>query len=412
MSMKTRTTRLSVAVVLPLVLSSLVVGDVTREPLPPMTAEKWRADVDFFARELPKRHKNAYHAITPDQFASAVAGLRAKVGRAHDDEMIVGLMQLTAMVGDCHTRVNLPSSLHQYPIGVAQIEGSYRIVRGAASAAELVGGKLLRIDDTPVETAVVRIRSIIAQQERENDVLIAAMTPQWFSVAEVMHGLGITRSPASARITVLLDDGSERSADVAAIDSTAKPQWRAAAASQPLYRQQMAESLTFTWLAETQTVYVNFRSYEDLGKKARELWSFVDSHPARKIVIDLRQNGGGDFNVGRKHMVDNVASRPKLRPYVLIGGRTGSAAVKNAIDFRTVAKATLVGEAIGERPNSYSENDEFRLPHTRMEISYSTEYYKFLPDDDGLVRPDKEILPTWADWVAGRDPVLDWVVSQ
>jgi hypothetical protein len=111
-------------------------------------------------------------------------------------------------------------------------------------------------------------------------------------------------------------------------------------------------------------------------------------------------------------MVDKLASRPKLRPYVITSGRTGSAAVKNAIDFRTIAKATLVGETIGERPNGYSENDEFRLPNTRMEVSYSTEYYTFLPHDDGLVKPDKEILPTWADWVAGRDPVLDWVQSQ
>src|SRR3954469_11177894 len=64
-----------------------------------------------------------------------------------------------------------------------------------------------------------------------------------------------------------------------------------------------------------------------------------------------------------------------------------------------IARAPLVGETIGERPNSYSENDEMRLPHSQMEISYSTRYYKFLPHD-GLVTPDKEILPAWADWVA------------
>jgi hypothetical protein len=22
------------------------------------------------------------------------------------------------------------------------------------------------------------------------------------------------------------------------------------------------------------------------------------------------------------------------------------------------------------------------------------------------------LLPTWADWVAGRDPVLDWILEQ
>ncbi len=144
---------------------------------------------------------------------------------------------------------------------------------------------------------------------------------------------------------------------------------------------------------------------------SRELWSFVDRHPVKKIAIDLRQNGGGDFNVGRKYMVDELARRPDIRGYVIIGGRTFSAALKNAIDFRQIARATLAGETIGERPNSYSENDEMTLPQSRIEISYSTRYYEFLPHD-GLVTPDQEIKPTWADWLAGRDPVLDWIIEQ
>src|SRR5262245_24202270 len=93
------------------------------EPLPPMTAETWLADLDSFARELPKRHKNAFHAITRERFASEVASLRARAGQANDDEMIVGLMQIAAMVGDGHTYVRLPSSLHQFPITIALVEG-------------------------------------------------------------------------------------------------------------------------------------------------------------------------------------------------------------------------------------------------------------------------------------------------
>jgi len=378
------------------------------QPLPPMTAEKWRADIDFFARELPKRHKNAFHSITREQFASEVANLRARAAQANDNEMIVGLMRITAMVGDGHTNVHLPSSIHQLPITVVRIEGIHRIVRGAGSAAELVGGRLIRIDDMPVEEAVARIRTVLPQHESED--LLVAFTPQWFSVSEVLHGLGITRSAASARFTVVLDDGTERSADVASIDFTAKPQWRTAVTTPPLYRQRPGESFWFTWLQEAGTVYVSFRKYDDLRAKSRELWSFVDSHPVRKIAIDLRQNGGGDFNVGRKYLVDQLARRPKLRAYVITGARTFSAALKNSIDFREIAHATLVGETIGERPNSYSENDEMRLPNTRMEVSYSTKYYKFLPDDS-LVTPDQEIQPTWDDWLAGRDPVLDWIIK-
>jgi hypothetical protein len=392
-----------------LIASSSLFADSKPQPLPAMTAEKWRADIDYFARELPKRHKNAFHAITREQFAAEVARLSASAGKANDDEMIVGLMRIAAMVGDGHTYVHLPSTTRQFPVTVVDIEGAPRVVRAAGAAADLVGGKLSRIDDTPIADAVAKIRTIIPQDESE--VLLAGFTPQWLSIAEVLHGLGIAKSADTARFTVVMDDGSERSADVASINVSSKPEWRTATATPPLYRQRLGEPFWFTWLAESNTVYVNFRKYDDLRSKSRELWSFVDSHPTQKIAIDLRQNGGGDFNVGRKYLVDELARRPKLRGFVITSARTFSAALKNAIDFREVAHATLVGETIGERPNSYSENDELRLPNSLMQVSYSTMFYKFLPND-GLVTPDKEIKPTWAEWVAGRDPVLEWIIAQ
>ena len=379
-------------------------------PLPPMAAEQWRADIDVFARELPKRHKNAFHTVTRERFAAEVASLRERVGTVHENEIIVGLIRIAAMVGDGHTQVYLPSSIHQFPIGVVQIEGAPRIVRGAGPAAALVGGTLIRVDETPFDEAIARIRTVLPQAE--SDVLLDASTGQWFSLAEGLHGLGITKSAASARFTVLLDDGTERAADVPSIERDAKLEWKIAAANPPLYRRRTNEGFWFEWLPDAKTVYVNWRNYENLRAQSRELWSFVDTHPVEKIAIDIRQNGGGDYHVGRKYIVDELAQRSKLRGYVITSARTFSAALKNAIDFRQVAKATLVGETIGERPNSYSENDEFRLPHSKLHVSYSTRFYEFLPNDNGLVTPDKEILPTWADWVAGRDPVLEWILAQ
>ena len=397
------------AILLALAMSLSVFAESKPQPLPAMDAGKWRADLDFFARELPKRHKNAFHTLTREEFTAEMATLRARAATANDDEMIVGFMRVAAKVGDGHTYVRLPSSIHHFPITVAAIEGALRVVRGAGAAAEIVGGRLIRIDDMPIEEVIPRVRAILPQAESE--VLLAAFTPQWLSVAEVMHGLEVTKSAASARFTVMLDDGSQRAAQVSSVERPGTLEWRMAAEKPPLYRQRLTEGFWYSWIPEARTVYVSFRKYDDLRAKSRELWSFVDSHPVQKIAIDLRQNGGGDFTVGRKYLVDELARRSKLRPYVITGGRTFSAALKNAIDFREIAHATLVGETIGEKPNSYSENDEMTLPNSRMEVSYSTRYYKFMAGD-GLVTPDQEILPTWEDWLAGRDPVLDWIVKQ
>jgi uncharacterized protein YndB with AHSA1/START domain len=70
-----------------------------------------------------------------------------------------------------------------------------------------------------------------------------------------------------------------------------------------------------------------------------------------------------------------------------------------------------VGEAIGEKPNSYQEPREFTLPNSRFVVRYSTRFYKSVEGTVNLVAPDKEIVPTWDEYKNGRDPVLEWVLA-
>ncbi len=109
-------------------------------------------------------------------------------------------------------------------------------------------------------------------------------------------------------------------------------------------------------------------------------------------MIDVRQNTGGDFNKGR-YLLAGLKKRNAFRNrgsiYIITGRATQSAAMVNAIDFRKELNAILVGEPTGGRPNSYSENDEFRLPNSNLEVSYSTRYNKFQDTDTPAVMPDK-----------------------
>jgi hypothetical protein len=63
-----------------------------------------------------------------------------------------------------------------------------------------------------------------------------------------------------------------------------------------LYRQKPEEQFWFTYLADAQTIYVNFRGYRDeFAKHADELLSSIKENSAKRLVIDVRQNRGGDF---------------------------------------------------------------------------------------------------------------------
>ena len=184
----------------------------------------------------------------------------------------------------------------------------------------------------------------------------------------------------------------------------------------PLFRQKLGEPFWFTHLQDSQTTYANFKRYPSLKQNARDLFAAVDRNRPARLVIDLRQNGGGDFFEGREHLIEPIKKRPAInqkgRLFVVVGRATFSAAMVNAIDFRKETNAMLVGEPIGERPNSYSENDSMTLPNSRLVVSYSTRYYKFVDVDVPAVLPDERIDATWADFRAGRDAVMDWILSR
>jgi hypothetical protein len=101
----------------------------------------------------------------------------------------------------------------------------------------------------------------------------------------------------------------------------------------------------------------------------------------------------------------------KGRLFVLVGPSTFSAAMSNAAHFRTRTHALLVGETIGERPNSNQEPNEVQLPNSHLALRYSTKRYTFISNGPNVIVPDIQATPTWSQFKAGDDPALDAVLS-
>jgi hypothetical protein len=388
-----------------------------------LTPAQWRGDLKRFATELPKRHKNAFHTVSREEFQRAVADLDADIPSLQDHQVIVRMKQIAAKVGDGHTGVHIPTSFALYPVSVYWFGAELRIIGATKDYASAIGTRVMKIGNVDIDDVHARVRTLFPSAENENDWFVLATSPSFITRPEVLHALGIVADRGPAPFTVIDDQGNQSTVMIGPvsppqpINGTVRlPAFLSVVNQEPLFRQRPQEQFWYSQLPDGQTMYVSFRRYDDLGDKARQLFQAIDRSPPKRLVIDLRQNGGGDFFEGRKHLVNPVKSRPvvnqKGRLFVIIGRRTFSAAMVNAIDFRKDTQAILVGEPIGERPNSYSENDEMTLPNSRIVVSYSTWYYKFVDEDVPAVMPDQRIDPNWPDFRAGRDPVMEWIVSQ
>jgi len=380
-----------------------------------LTLAQWREDIEYFARELPRRHANAFFSLSRAAFEAQVAALKGAVGRLHSDEIFVGLQRIASAVGDGHTGLVTPLDRRPLPIEIGKFGDDFRITAAGPGLEGALGGRIVRIGDTPIVEAWARALTITPQSElmelREGRALI------YLTRGITLHGLGIVPVRNHAIFMLASDTGRLFPVRLNGAGVGEKLTLHSIATGPaPLWKQNPERPFWCREVSERRALYCAFHSYQGLEEHAGQMFAMIEkAHPA-KLIIDMRDNGGGDNTEGYKWLIKPLKARSdvnvKGRLFVLIGPLTFSAAMNNAAQFADETKAMLVGQAIGEKPNSYQEPRQFRLPNSHLIVRASTLFYSFRKTGENAVRPHKEIVPSWRNFVAGRDPVLDWVLAQ
>ena len=299
------------------------------------------------------------------------------------------------------------------PIDIARFGDDYRVVATANGNEKALGARVIKIADTPTARAHEMLLALTPSDETA--VLRNARANGFLTAGILLHGIGLVRDRNLVRYAFADDDGKEFTVDVHSVTRSEKLNWTYPYKEAPLFRQRPDEDFWYTYLPESRSVYCSFRGYKELGQHSKGLFDLIKQHHPDKLVIDIRMNGGGDYNVGLRHMVHPIRDIADINRtghlFVLIGPDTFSAAMSNSAHFRYQTNAILVGQQIGEKPNSYQEAREMKLPNSHWTVRYSVKFYKFVDNGENLIRPDQEIIPSWDDYKSARDPVLDWVLN-
>lgn len=379
-----------------------------------LTPAQWREDLKFFAEELPKRHANAFAHVSRQQFAAEVTALNAKLDQLNGDEAYAGIDRIAQMVGDGHTYVQFPPDTANFPIDIRQFGTEYRVAAVVQGNEQALGARVIKIENEPLARAHDLLMQFTPQAETKQ--LADVRIEDFLTMGMFLHAVGIIPDRTKAHYTLVDDNGEETVLEVHALTPNGKVEWVTAFEKRPLYRQHPGEDFWYQYLPDSRAVYCSFRGYAHLAENAKSLLEFAKQQHPEKLIIDMRQNLGGDFKEGQKYLIDPIRALPEINRkghlFVLISGYTFSAGMSNAAQFRTMTAATLVGQTIGERPNSFQEAREMRLPNSHLVVRYSTQFYKFVESGENLIKPDWEVFPTWTEYKAGRDPVLARVLGK
>lgn len=378
-----------------------------------LSPDELRADLHALATELPRRHGNAFHTVSREEFEDSVRALDTRLASLQPHEVIVAMGRIAALVGDGHTYLEMPAVFRRYPIRLYAFADTLRLVQAAAGHEELLGARVLAIGETTIGEAARRVRRQIAEENDWGYVL--SNLPGFLTIPEVLHAHGIAAAPDSAAWTLETVAGSRRTVWLHPPGEEESVRFVSAAQRVPLHNQRASEDLWRTFLPDSRTMYVSFRGYPPRGAFSDFFTTVLreaDSAGAERLVIDMRHNAGGDFTKVRELLLPRLKEHrlnARDRLFVVIGRRTFSAAMTNAADFLTETNATLVGEPTGARTNGWQEKGEFRLPNSGLAVSVSTQYYRFLEGEPPAVVPHEHIPLTWEDYRSGRDPVLEWI---
>lgn len=360
----------------------------------------WIADLDHLSEGLVRHHRQPFHQISKKAFDAKVVELRDRISSLSNDDAIVALRGIAASIGDGHTFVQAPHR-PKLPIEVHWFGNDLTVIRSGPAYRHLIGTRLLTVGDQPVEDLHNQIQWLIPQGENEWHLL--ARGAELLREPEVLAALGIEprflcADETGQKVTISLSPSDEQS--VPADDA-------------PISMQRPEEPFWFLRLAKQNAVYVQFRSYNKLQSNASLLFSELQERPANKLIIDMRQNVGGNFYEGRQLMLLPIHRLGLIsgQLLVLIGRYTFSAGMANAIDFSRETEALLVGEPMGARPHGYQENGWFTLPNSGLNVSIATRLYRFGPENQPCFNPDQWLKTTYADFIGKRDPVLEWALA-
>jgi hypothetical protein len=368
------------------------------------------SDIRNLVTEIELRHPNAYHAVSREEFHRAADELARNAPALTRSQTIVGVMRLMHMLGERDGHSGLfpfvPSNaagFRSYPIRLWRFPEGLHVIRAHEQA--LVGARVVSVGGLAAADFEARVRPLVP---RDNEWSLLDNLPYFLVTAEVLEGLGIAPT-----WELELRDGTrvQRSFEPisnAEYAATLLNGWWQQPRRAPLYLRLAHVPYGLSVIDRGRALYVSYNQTMDPGRVPDKLVRFAKRKRVRKIVVDLRMNGGGN-NTSYHGLVQALRNRRINRPgklAVLIGRRTFSAAGNFAGDVDRRTRARFFGEPTGGAPSQWGDHVPIPLPSLRVNAGTAVEYQGD-PDDTRLATmPQVPVEMTAADWFAGRDPVL------
>jgi hypothetical protein len=420
-------------------------------PKPTNALEAQRQDIDYYRRmtALDGAFSPAARAEA-EQRLDALAASNVALDRGH---FRVALLRITALADNGHTSLYSKKPIRplMLPIRFSDFSDGLYVMRVRKENADLLGARLVKIDGQPVEEVLAKLEELRGGTKafRRGYAFIALYS------SEILYGAGIARAPDRSTWTFVTGDGRvvERTFHgyQPAYDEPQPDLWRWMSPASikgdrdqwvafsppglklPLTLQDADRTFRRVRLRDICSMMIQLKANEDANGESiadflKATEADLQADKPCTIIFDNRYNGGGDYTntagfAGRLH--DMV--RPGGHIYILTSPDTFSAGITTTVFIKQAAapgQISILGEPVGDRLTFWSEGNHGCLPNAPFCFHYAAGKHDYAhrctdcywvnwiyPARTDTLEPDERITESFADYLAGRDPVFDRAVA-
>ncbi len=376
--------------------------------------KKWTADLRFVEQKLPALHKNLFFYLSKEEFDNEMEQLISRVGELSDLEIKAELARIVNSVRDSHTCVNIRGESF-YPFSFFEFEDGIYLINTTEEYKELWGKKLIAVNGYNIETLRDKLKPYISQ---DNQAISKSQFCSMLDSFDVLKISGVTESDEvmfsfESRDIFVRPVNMKNTSDIKMLSDN--KEFRA------LYPlpQQKDDIYWYQYDEKTGIVYVKYNSCSNMkdypfNEFTRDVFNTVDSKKAKAMVIDLRDNGGGNSMVFDP-FISEIKKRSSINSkdglYVIVGRRTFSSAILNAMDLKQKTNAVMIGEPTGGRPNHFGEVKILHLSNLGLDIQYSSNYFKTTDEDTDSLYPDVETPLKATSYFKEQDDCLNYIYN-
>lgn len=388
---------------------------------PSDTAAKRREDLNFLYQEVLAKHPGGFVNAPESVFPALKAEIEICLETETDTEFLLDLMRLTALAGDSHTAISVGSAANfrAYPFSMIRRGESWYLSAVTPEDGGLLCQEVTALAGKPVAEVVNAFGTLFSS---DNPVHLRRQFRQACNVADIYEYLGLV--DAGKPITVTLKNGKNLS--LAPMDREDMVKLELITISSKIQGQPETAAADANYLSmplnET-TYYIQYNACvedEDLSMEdfAAKVWGDLDIGVYSRIVLDLRNNGGGSDGLIWPVLEAVQSSTSRGAELVgLIGEATFSSALINAVEIQEMG-GVLVGEATGGSVCHFGAVKTFTLPNSKVRGQMSSKYLDLNTLLDAAagrgveaLEPDVEVFQTLEDTLNGRDTAVEWLLS-